>query len=135
MEHFPAEQIFRDVDSIEPGEDFVERITATVSSCDVLLALIGPQWLKITDEEGRCRLDNPGDYVRVEIETALTRKIRVIPILVDEPHWPGRFLTPVTDEYLSRQGFIQSRPHPKPLVFPQTIPQTRRPTQARMAPL
>ena len=75
VEHFPAEQIFRDVDSIEPGEDFVERITATVSSCDVLLALIGPQWLKITDEEGRCRLDNPGDYVRVEIETALTRTV------------------------------------------------------------
>ena len=55
VEHFPAEQIFRDVDSIEPGDDFVERITAAVSSCDVLLALIGEQWLTITDENGRRR--------------------------------------------------------------------------------
>ena len=59
VEHFPAEQVFKDVDSIEPGEDFVERITAAVASCDVLLALIGPQWLTITDENGQRRLDNP----------------------------------------------------------------------------
>ena len=88
VEQFPAEQVFKDVDSIEPGEDFVERITAAVSSCDVLLALIGEQWLTITDENGQRRLDDPRDYVRVEIETALTRKIRVIPILVDDARMP-----------------------------------------------
>jgi hypothetical protein len=72
VEHFPPEQVFKDVDNIEPGEDFVERITAAVESCDVLLALIGPQWLTITNKKGQCRLDDPGDYVRLEIETALT---------------------------------------------------------------
>ena len=71
VEHFPAEQVFKDVDNIEPGDDFVERITAAVASCDVLLALIGPQWLTITDENGQRRLDDPEDYVRLEIETAL----------------------------------------------------------------
>jgi hypothetical protein len=97
VEHFHAEQVFKDVDNIEPGEDFVERITAAVGSCDVLLALIGPRWLTITDENGQRRLDNPEDYVRLEIETALTRNVRVIPILVrlkDSPcvaelGWPG----------------------------------------------
>jgi len=54
VEHFPAEQVFKDVDSIE-------RITAAVWSCDVLLALIGPQWLTITNKKGQRRLDNPRD--------------------------------------------------------------------------
>jgi TIR domain len=87
VEHFPAEQVFMDVDSIEPGEDFVERITAVVSSCDVLLALIGRQWLTVT-KNGQRRLDDPKDVVRLEIETALRRKIRVIPILVDDTPIP-----------------------------------------------
>ena len=43
VKHFPAEQVFKDVDNIEPGDDFVERIAAAVGSCDVLLALIGPR--------------------------------------------------------------------------------------------
>ena len=57
VEHFAAEQVFKDVDNIEPGEDFVERIAAAVGSCDVLLVLIGPQWLTITDEDGQRRLE------------------------------------------------------------------------------
>ena len=93
--HFAAEQVFKDVDNIDPGDDFVERIAAAVGSCDVLLVLIGPQWLTISDENGHRRLDNPEDYVRLEIETALTRKIRVIPILVDDARIPrGNELPP-----------------------------------------
>jgi hypothetical protein len=110
VEHFPAEQVFKDVDSIEPGEDFVERIMAAVSSCDVLLALIGPDWLTITDEEGRRRLDNPGDYVRVEIETALKREIRVIPILVDSARMPDANQLPVTLAPLARRNAIEINP-------------------------
>jgi hypothetical protein len=83
-----AGQIFKDVDSIELGDDFVEMITRAVGSCDVLLALIGDQWLTITDEDGRRRVDDPNDFVRVEIEAALTRKVRVIPILVDGARMP-----------------------------------------------
>ena len=110
VEHFPAEQVFKDVDSIEPGEDFVERITAAVASCDVLLALIGPQWLTITDEDGQRRLDNPGDYVRVEIETALTRKIRVIPILVDDAPMPRVNELPATLAPLVRRNAVEINP-------------------------
>ena len=110
VEHFPAEQVFKDVDNIEPGEDFVERITASVGSCDVLLALIGLQWLTITDEEGRRRLDNPGDYVRLEIETALTRKIRVIPILVDDARMPSAKELPATLAALVRRNAVEINP-------------------------
>ena len=110
VEHFPAEQVFKDVDNIEPGEDFVERITAAVGSCDVLLALIGPQWLTITDENGQRRLDNPEDYVRLEIETALTRKIRVIPILVDDARMPRANELPATLAPLVRRNAVEINP-------------------------
>jgi hypothetical protein len=86
--HFGAAQIFKDVDSIELGDDFVEVITAAVGSCDVLLALIGDQWLTITDADGRRRLDDPDDFVRLEIEAALARHVRIIPILVDGARMP-----------------------------------------------
>ena len=69
-QHFGAAQIFKDVDSIPLGDDFVEVIDRAVGSCDVLLALIGAQWLTITDVHGR-RLDDPNDFVRLEIEAAL----------------------------------------------------------------
>jgi hypothetical protein len=110
VENFDRERVFKDVDSIEPGEDFVERITAAVASCDVLLALIGPQWLTITDENGQRRLDNPGDYVRLEIETALTRKIRVIPILVSPAKMPREDQLPGTLASLARRNAVEISP-------------------------
>jgi WD40 repeat protein len=87
-DRFGRDQIFKDIDSIELGDDFVEAITTAVGSCDVLLALIGEQWLVITDEHGTVRLDNPDDFVRLEIEAALTRNVRVIPILVAGARMP-----------------------------------------------
>jgi tetratricopeptide (TPR) repeat protein len=110
VEHFPPEQVFKDVDNIDPGDDFVERITAAVSSCDVLLALIGQQWLTITDETGQRRLDNPGDYVRLEIETALTRKIRVIPILVDDAQMPRANQLPANLAPFARRNAVEINP-------------------------
>jgi hypothetical protein len=86
--HFGPEQIFKDVDSIELGDDFPEAIADAVGACDVLLVLIGAQWLEITDEAGRQRLENPDDFVRLEIEAALQRKVRTIPILVGRARMP-----------------------------------------------
>jgi hypothetical protein len=81
---FPSKQIFMDVYSIDFGENFVETIKETVGSCDVLIAVIGKSWLTSRDQEGQRRLDNPDDFVRLEITTALQRRdIRVIPVLVD----------------------------------------------------
>jgi len=88
VEHLGAGQVFKDVDSIELGDDFVDAIATAVGSCDVLLALIGDQWLTITDEHGSRRLDDPSDFVQLEIEAALTRGVRVIPILVEGARMP-----------------------------------------------
>ena len=72
-----------DINTIEPVLDFVEVIEQAVGQCDALIALIGKQWLTLTDDAGRRRLDNPGDFVRLEIAAALARNIRVIPVLVE----------------------------------------------------
>ena len=87
-ERFGDAQVFKDVDSIPLGDDFVEAISTAVGSCDVLLALIGDKWLTITDERGRRRLDDPHDFVRLEVEAALARNVRVIPVLVDGARMP-----------------------------------------------
>jgi TIR domain len=86
--HFSRDQIFKDIDSIDLGDDFVEKITTAVGSCDVLLALIGDRWLTITGQDGRRRLDDPDDLVRLEIEAALARNVRVIPIVVEGARMP-----------------------------------------------
>jgi TIR domain len=86
--HFGKSQIFKDIDSIELGDDFGEVITAAVGSCDVLLALIGDRWLTVTTQDGTRRLEDPGDFVRLEIEAALARSVRVIPILINGARMP-----------------------------------------------
>jgi alkylated DNA nucleotide flippase Atl1 len=83
MDHFGDERVFVDVDTIEPGLDFAEAIAAAVGSCEVLLAMIGDRWLGSTDRAGRRKLDDSNDLVRLEIQAALERNIRVIPVLVD----------------------------------------------------
>jgi hypothetical protein len=87
---FGNDQVFMDVDTIALGVDFAEVIAQAVSTCQVLLAVIGPRWLTVTDEDGRRRLDDPDDLVRLEIAAALERDIRVIPILVEGAAMPRR---------------------------------------------
>ena len=84
---FGQRQIFMDVDSIAPGEDFVEALRSAVGACDVLIAIIGRQWLTTSGGAGR-RLDDPNDFVRLEIATALERGIPVIPVLVQGATMP-----------------------------------------------
>src|SRR5690349_1509779 len=88
IQHFGEGSVFKDVDSIEFGDDFDATITKAVAACDVLLALIGERWVTLTDEHGYRRLDQPDDFVRREIEAALTREVRVIPVLVDRARMP-----------------------------------------------
>ena len=83
--HYGGDQVFKDIESIQLGEDFAEAISSAVASCDVLLAVIGDSWLTSTDQSGQRRLDNPHDFVRLEIEAALASNVRVIPILIDGP--------------------------------------------------
>lgn len=110
-DRFGAEQVFKDVDSIDPGDDYVQRITTAVGACDVLLALIGDEWLTITDDDGRRRLDNSDDFVRVEIEAALARGVRVIPILVDGATMPDAEELPPSLAALARRQALELSPN------------------------
>ena len=109
-DRFGGDQVFKDVDSIQLGDDFVEVITGAVGSCDVLLALIGDAWLTLTDEHGRRRLDNRDDFVRLEIEAALTRNVRVIPILVDGARMPRADELPDSLSRLVRRQALELSP-------------------------
>ena len=109
---FGDERVFKDVDTIEPGDDFVERITAAVDACDVLLALIGPRWLEPAEATGQPRLDDPDDFVRLEIATALDHGVRVIPILVDGAVMPSaEQLQPSGLQELARRQAIAIDPN------------------------
>jgi flagellar biosynthesis/type III secretory pathway M-ring protein FliF/YscJ len=88
-EQFGEDRVFRDIDSIEPGLDFAEAIESAVGSSDVLIAVIGRNWLTATDPAGRKRLEDANDYVRLEIDAALQRNIRVIPLLVQGGSMPS----------------------------------------------
>jgi TIR domain len=108
--HFGGGQVFKDVDSIQLGDDFVEVITRAVGSCDVLLALIGDEWQTITDAQGRRRLDNPDDFVRLEIEAALSRRVLVIPVLVDGARMPRADELPDSLTALVRRQALELSP-------------------------
>jgi len=109
-ERFGPEQVFKDVNSIELGADFVEVITDAVGSCDVLLALIGRKWLRITGRGRTRRLDDPNDFVRLEIEAALKRKVLLIPILVDGAVMPRAEDLPPSIAPLVRRQALELSP-------------------------
>jgi serine/threonine protein kinase len=87
-DYFGDGHLFMDIDTIEPGEDFVEAIERTLNSCAAMIVMIGKGWAGVTDDAGRRRLDNPNDFVRLEVASALKRNIRVIPALIEEARMP-----------------------------------------------
>jgi hypothetical protein len=100
------EQIFRDLD-MDYGIDFVERIEVTISACAVMVVVIGPGWLNARDEAGNRRLDDPDDYVRVEVGSALERSIRVIPVLVGDAKMPVKTDLPDALSALTRRNALK----------------------------
>lgn len=99
---FGEDRVFMDIDSIAVGTDFTGAIVEAVSGCAILLALIGRHWSAVTDVKGVRRIDYRQDWVRVEIETALQRNIRVVPVLVD-----GAALPPAADLPPSLRPLVQ----------------------------
>jgi formylglycine-generating enzyme required for sulfatase activity len=85
---FGRDLLFMDVDAIPLGVNFVTVLEEEVTKCDVLLAIIGSGWLDARDDDGKRRLDNPHDYIRIEIAAALKRGIPVIPILMEGTRVP-----------------------------------------------
>ena len=87
---FGSNSVFMDVAGIRPGVDFVQAIEQNVADCGVLLAIIGPVWATITSASGQRRLDDPNDFVALEIASALKREVPVIPVLVHGAKMPSQ---------------------------------------------
>ena len=103
-DRFGDSRVFMDIESILPGDDFSQAIVAAVRVCKVLLAIIGGQWL--ADSDGRNRLWNPEDFVRLELEAALAYNLRVIPVLIEDAEMPlATDLPPSLAELVRRQAF------------------------------
>jgi WD40 repeat protein len=99
--------VFFDVDNIEPGVDFVEVLSERVGACDALVAIIGKNWLSSANADGGWRLDDPHDYVRIEVEAALARNVRVIPALIEGARMPKPEELPVSLQMLARRQAVQ----------------------------
>ena len=110
VEHFGEEAIFKDVDSIPLGVGFREYLSESVARCNVFLAIIGRRWL--VEESGERRIDSPTDFVRIEIESALQRKIPVVPLLVQGAGMPPETELPDSLKPLVYRNATQIRPDP-----------------------
>lgn len=108
-QEFGRDLLFMDVDAVPLGADFIKVLREEVAQCDVLLAIIGPNWLNVRDEEGNRRLDNKNDFVRNEIATALQRDIPVIPILLDGAKIPKSEQLPKDLEALTARNGLDVR--------------------------
>jgi TIR domain len=118
---FKPSQLFMDVDNIQPGQDFLQVLEEKVAQSDVLLAVIGIRWANALDPKGIRRLDNPKDFVRVEIESALHQKKRVIPVLVGDAIMPTpeelpEGLQPLTERHAVRVTHERFRSDAKGLI-------------------
>jgi hypothetical protein len=98
--------VFMDVDSISLGRDFRSELQKTLSACDSMLVLIDKDWAAVKDEKGQIRLQNAGDFVRMEIEAGLKRDIAVTPILIKGAQMPTAEELPAEIRDLAyRNGF------------------------------
>ena len=102
--HFGPGQVFRDIDSIEAGEDFEQAIRQALLAASAVLIVIGPRWLDASPEDGSRRVDDPLDYVRREIELALSVPTLVIPVLVDGARLPAGQLLPESIRELTKRN-------------------------------
>lgn len=106
--HFGKDQVFMDIDYIEPGEDFVLTLDGALNSCEILLAVIGRHWLAGAGGTTR-RLDNPDDFVRLEVAAALRRGVLIIPVLVQGASMPRSDELPDELRTLSRRQAVEVR--------------------------
>jgi hypothetical protein len=104
---FRPEQLFLDVDNIAPGLDFVQILNERVGECDILLAVIGKGWMDARDASGNRRLDDPDDFVRIEISSALNQGKRVIPVLVGDAQMPRPEDLPQPLQPLARRNAVR----------------------------
>jgi uracil-DNA glycosylase family 4 len=106
-DHFKPEDIFMDIEAIRPGEDFVQTLEEAVAQCDVLLAVIGPEWINIKNSDGERRLSDERDFVRIEIASALNQNKVIIPVLVGRAKMPNTGELPDDLHALTRRNALE----------------------------
>ncbi|MGD1860995.1 MAG: SUMF1/EgtB/PvdO family nonheme iron enzyme [Leptolyngbyaceae cyanobacterium] len=113
INHFGKGNVFKDVDDIPFGVDFRDYLNASLDQCQIVLAVIGKTWLTATDDSGRRRLDNPADWVRLELEESLRRRdVLVVPLLVRRASLPRVDELPEPLRDLAYRNGTQARPDP-----------------------
>jgi hypothetical protein len=112
LTRFGKKRLFRDIDSIPLGVDFVSYVERVMTKCDIVLVVIGRKWLECATPDGAGRLHDTGDPVRIEIETALRLGKPVVPILVDGSTMPREEQLPAELSALSKRNGISIRPEP-----------------------
>lgn len=109
---FGPAQVFMDVDDIPPGADFAAALRATVDRCNAMVVIIGREWLSVTDASGRRRLDDPQDWVRIEVEAALRRGIPVVPFVMAGARLPAAYeLPPCLQGLAQRNAIVTDEAH------------------------
>ena len=112
IDQFGKSAIFKDVDSIPPGLDFKEHLEKAVAKCRVFLVIIGDRWLEVTDSKRKNRLQDPSDFVRIEIEAALNKNILIIPLLVGGALMPAEKKLPASLQKLVYRNGLPIRSDP-----------------------
>lgn len=105
-DRFGPDRVFMDINAIRPGSDFVQAIESEVAACEAVLVIIGRQWLDCS-ADGRRRLEDPHDFVRLEIASALSRNALVIPVLVEGAGMPRERDLPDDLKPLARRHAIE----------------------------
>jgi eukaryotic-like serine/threonine-protein kinase len=112
VSEFGKARVFKDVDSIPLGQDFRGHLNDIVGGCAAVLAIVGPKWTDVRNEAGNRRLEDPDDFVRIELEAALARSVPVVPVLVGHAPMPGTSQLPSTLASLAFRQSIEVRPDP-----------------------
>jgi hypothetical protein len=109
---FGEGKIFFDVDTIPPGEDFRRVIENQIRSCKVLLIVIGPDTINATDSAGSRRIDQPNDYIGIELKAALAHQVPVLPALIDNAQMPSPDELPIELRDFAFRQALRVRPSP-----------------------
>ncbi|MEJ0006655.1 MAG: toll/interleukin-1 receptor domain-containing protein [Steroidobacteraceae bacterium] len=143
---FGKAQVFKDVDSIPLGQDFRGHLNSIVGDCGVVLAIIGPRWTDASNKAGQRRLEDPDDFVRIELEAALARDIPVVPVLVAHAPMPAASELPGSLASMVFRQSIEVRPDPDfhndatrlvsalQLILDPNAPRTETPSVAKATP-
>jgi tetratricopeptide (TPR) repeat protein len=127
QENFGEKQVFLDIVKIELGQDFVKVLDEAVSKCEVFIPVIGPTWETVTEADGKTRrLDNPDDFVRIEIESAIKRGISIIPLLVNGASMPSEDGLPEGLKPLTKQNALRLRENADKEIEENLVPTIRK---------